>query len=109
MAPSPQARAPVFAALGDPCRLSIMACLCNGGPLPTMALTQACGAVTRQGMTKHLRVLESAGLIESFRRGRERLWQVRTGPMAELRQDLDRLSAEWDARLARLKALVEAP
>lgn len=99
-----QSAAPVFAALGDPSRLSIIERLCAAGPLPTTRLQ---GGVSRQGITKHLRVLEEAGLVESFRVGRDRQWQLRTEHLAAMRTYLDRVAAEWDVRLLRLKALVE--
>lgn len=99
--------APIFAALGDPSRLSIIERLCEAGPLPTIRLQSGSGGVSRQGITKHLRVLEDAGLVESFRIGRDRQWQLRTEHLAELRAYLGQVTAEWDARLQRLKAFVE--
>jgi DNA-binding transcriptional ArsR family regulator len=96
----------MFAALGDPIRLEIVERLCASGPLATMRLTDGAG-VTRQGITKHLRVLEQAGLIESRRAGRDREWQVRLGEIAELRARLDQISALWDVRIERLRAFVE--
>ena len=98
--------APVFAALGDPCRLSIIERLCEAGPLPTAMLNNS-GKVSRQGLTKHLRVLEIAGLVGSFRVGRDRHWEVRTEQLASLRAYLEQVTIEWEARLARLKLLVE--
>lgn len=103
----PKNNAPLFSALGDPCRLSIIERLCEHGPLPTIRLTDGGRGVSRQGITKHLRVLEDAGLVESFRVGKDRLWQVRVAQLATLRAYLDQIAAEWDARLKRLKLLVE--
>ena len=59
-----------FAALGDPTRLAIIARLADGEPRSIAALT-AGAPMTRQAMTKHLRVLEDAGLVASERAGRE--------------------------------------
>lgn len=98
--------APIFAALGDPCRLSIISRLCNSGPLPTIKLQEKSG-VTRQGLTKHLQILANAGLVESFRVGRDRHWQLQPQQLTELRLFLAQVTAEWDDRLNRLKALVE--
>lgn len=98
---------PMFAALGDACRLSIVSRLGAEGPLSTMRLNSAELAVSRQGLTKHLRVLEEAGLVESFRVGRDRHWQLRPDRLATIRHYLDQVSAQWDARIARLRAFVE--
>jgi len=99
--------APIFAALGDPVRLLIVRRLCADGPLPTVQLKEGAGGVTRQGLTKHLRVLEEAGLVESRRLGRDRQWRLHAEQIAALRDCLDQISAQWDARLDRLKALLD--
>jgi len=101
------AAAPAFAALGDAVRLGIVARLCRDGPLPTIALKQGAGSVTRQGVTKHLRVLEEAGLVTSDRVGRDRQWRLREQRLADMRAYLESMSAEWDRRVERLRRLVE--
>lgn len=98
--------APIFAALGDPVRLALLARLCADGPLPTVSLKQG-AAVTRQGLTKHLHVLEQVGLVTSDRVGRDRQWQIRAGQLAAARDYLDQVSAQWDLRLERLRAFIE--
>jgi len=103
----PSGAAPVFAALGDPVRLAIIDRLCAGGPLPTIRLQQG-RLLSRQAITKHLRVLERAGLVCSSRSGRDRLWQLQERQLVRMREYLDRMSVQWDERLARLKLLVEA-
>jgi DNA-binding transcriptional ArsR family regulator len=65
--------------------------------------------VTRQAVTKHLRVLEDAGLARSTRQGRCTLFTFTPGPIVGLRDFLDQVARHWDERLGRLKALVEAP
>jgi DNA-binding transcriptional ArsR family regulator len=99
--------APVFSALADPIRLVIVARLCKEGPLPTIELKRGVGGVSRQGVTKHLHVLEDAGLVESDRRGRDRLWRLQVRPLAAVRDYIDWISALWDERLERLRAFVE--
>jgi DNA-binding transcriptional ArsR family regulator len=99
--------APVFAALGDATRLRIVARLAGGGPLSTVRLTDG-SKVTRQAVTKHLRALERAGLVRSGRAGRERIWQLQTRRLAEVRAHLDLVSRQWDDALGRLRAFVEA-
>lgn len=102
----PDRAAPVFAALGDPTRLGVVARLSAGGPLSATAL--AGGAkVTRQAVSKHLRVLEDAGLVEAARRGREQRWALRPERLEEARAQLDLVARRWDDALARLAALVE--
>jgi DNA-binding transcriptional ArsR family regulator len=98
--------APLFDALGDPNRLRIIVRLCDGGPSSTSQVTQAI-PVTRQAATKHLQLLESAGLVSSSRRGRERIWIVRTEPLGQASDYLTRLSRRWDAAIVRLRAYVE--
>jgi DNA-binding transcriptional ArsR family regulator len=98
--------APVFAALGDPSRLRIVARLCEGGPLNIVRLTEG-GAVTRQAVAKHLRALEQAGLVSSMRAGRERIWELETRRLAEASHWLSVISTQWDQALGRLKVFVE--
>jgi DNA-binding transcriptional ArsR family regulator len=98
--------APVFAALGDETRLSLVAELCGGRPRSISQLT-AGSKLTRQAITKHLRVLESAGVVRSVRSGRESLFELDLEPIEGIRQYLDRVSRQWDRALARLKSFVE--
>jgi DNA-binding transcriptional ArsR family regulator len=102
----PAKAAPIFAALGDPVRLAMVVRLCKSGPLSTIELTRG-ASVTRQGLTKHMRVLEEAGLVTSARLGRDRQWQMQAGQLVTLRDYLDQISEEWDLRLERLRAFVE--
>jgi len=99
-------RAPVFAALGDETRLALVAKLCAGRRSSIARLT-AGTRLTRQAVTKHLRVLEGAGIVHGVRAGREKLFEFDPQPMAEIREYLDLVSAQWDQALARLKAFVE--
>ncbi len=98
--------APVFAALGDGTRLSLVARLCREGPLSIVRLTTG-GDVTRQAVTKHLHVLADAGLVRSVPLGRERLWELEPDRLEEARRCLDLISRQWDDALGRLKAAVE--
>jgi DNA-binding transcriptional ArsR family regulator len=98
--------APLFAALGDPVRLAMVARLCGDGPLATIELQRNTG-VSRQAITKHLQLLEQAGFVSSDRVGRDRQWRMRAEQLDTARSYLDLMSRQWDLRLARLKALVE--
>jgi DNA-binding transcriptional ArsR family regulator len=97
---------PVFAALGDETRLALVDRLCADGPQSIARLTTGSG-VTRQAITKHLNVLDGAGLVHGVRRGRERIWQLDTDRLEEVRRRLDQISKRWDDALDRLKQLVE--
>jgi len=101
-----KASASIFAALGDETRLRLVLRLCDGGPMSISRLT-AGTRVTRQAISKHLRVMEGAGLVHSTRRGRERLWQLERRRLADAQHYLDLISKEWDEALGRLKKFVE--
>jgi DNA-binding transcriptional ArsR family regulator len=97
--------AQVFAAMGDETRLAVLARL-SEGPVSIVGLTQG-QAMSRQAVTKHLHVLEKAGLVRHERIGRENLWSLQRERLGEARRFLDQMSRHWDNRLDRLKALVE--
>lgn len=98
--------APLFAALGDETRLSIVARLGSEGPLSIVALTEGT-EVTRQAISKHLSVLERAGLIRASKAGRERHYEVKSAQLNELRRCLDVINRHWDDALTRLKKHLE--
>ena len=98
--------APIFAALGDQTRLLLVARLSAEGPLSIARLTQG-GSVTRQAVTKHLRVLANVGLACSSRWGRQSVWELEPRPLEAARRCLDGISAQWDDALERLKKAVE--
>jgi DNA-binding transcriptional ArsR family regulator len=97
--------ASTFAALGDTTRLGLVTRLTHEGPL---SITQLTGGlpITRQAVTKHLRVMEDAGLVRSEPRGRECVWRLDDRRLQLARRHLDTISREWDQRLARLDAFV---
>lgn len=100
------ASAPVFAALGDPQRMALVARLCREGPRSVTHLTEGAG-ITRQAVTKHLRVLEAAGLARCERQGRETLWELDRRPLTKARDHLELIARQWDEALERLRAFVE--
>lgn len=101
-----QAPAPVFAALGDETRLFLVAKLC-GGQSRSIAQLSAGSRLTRQAITKHLRVLESVGIVHSVRAGRESRFEFNPQPIEGIREYLDFVSQQWDQALSRLKSFVE--
>ena len=103
-----RAAVPLFAALGDVTRMQIVGRLSLGEPLNIASLTTGTG-VTRQAVTKHLKVLDEAGLVRSSWQGRERLWELEPARLELARRSLDALAAQWSSALGRLKAFVERP
>ena len=101
-----EALANIFAALGDPTRLKLVALLCAGGAFSIAHLT-ATTDISRQGVTKHLRVLADAGVVRDVKRGRERLWQLEPDQLDDARRALEIIGRQWDEALDRLKAFVE--
>jgi DNA-binding transcriptional ArsR family regulator len=99
-------RALVFAALGDATRLSLVAKLCFGQPRSISQLTRG-SKLTRQAITKHLRVLESVGIVHSVRAGRESRFAFDPQPIEGMKEYLDFVSQQWDQALSRLKSFVE--
>ena len=99
--------AAVCAALGDETRLSLVTTLSGGEPRSIAQLTGG-SKMTRQAITKHLRVLQSAGIVHCARAGRESLFGFDPQPLHELQEYLGRVSAQWDQVLSRLKTLVES-
>jgi len=96
----------LFAALGDDTRLSLVVRLCRGEPQSITQLTSG-SKLTRQAVTKHLRVLEGVGIVRGVRVGRENLFEFDPGPVDAMKEYLESVSAGWDRKLERLKALVE--
>ena len=104
---SARARAAVFAALGDETRLSLLARLCDGQRYSIAELTEGT-KLTRQAVTKHLRVLERVRIVHRAREGRESLFRFDPQPVNEMKQYLELVSKEWEGALARLKTFVES-
>jgi len=63
--------------------------------------------ITRQAITKHLRVMEGSGLVRSTRHGRESVWQLDRQRLEDARRWLDTISEQWDRALLRLREFVE--
>ncbi len=99
-------RASVFAALGDETRLGLLARLTNGQPQSIAHLTSGT-RLTRQAVTKHLRVLEDAGVVRADRVGRESRFALEPKAILHAQTYLAHVSRQWDTALARLKGLVE--
>lgn len=93
----------VFDALGDPTRRRVVAELSAlGGATPTQLSERL--PVTRQAISKHLALLASAGLVSSKRDGRVLVFHLTPEPFAEAMSWMTQVGAQWDERLARLRA-----
>lgn len=103
----PKSSASLFAALGDTTRLRLVSRLCHNGPMSIASLT-AGSKVTRQAITKHLRMMEEAGLLRSTRHGRESVWELDQERLQDMRRYLKMISRQWDDALDRARDLVES-
>ena len=95
-----RACAPIFAALGDETRLALVAKLSEGQPCSIAQLTEGT-QLTRQAVTKHLRVLTGARIVRNVRAGRESLFELDPAPIREVREYADVVSRQWDQALSR--------
>jgi DNA-binding transcriptional ArsR family regulator len=100
------AHAVVFAALGDKTRLSLVSRLADAQRYSISQLTEGTG-LTRQAITKHLRILEAARIVRHAHSGRESLFEFDPKPIRDIKEYLDLVSAHWDDAFGRLKAFVE--
>ena len=101
------ARARQFAVLADPSRRQVLDLLVSHGAVSASWLA---GRVpfTRQAVSKHLVVLERAGLISRRKQGREVLYQVEADRLDQAARAMAELAAQWDRRLGAIKRLAEA-
>jgi DNA-binding transcriptional ArsR family regulator len=97
----------VFGALGDATRLRLVVTLCAGGALSIAQLTSGTD-MTRQAVSKHLRVLSQARLVRDVKSGREHLWEFEPAQLGEALASLQTIAEQWDRALQRLKAAVES-
>jgi DNA-binding transcriptional ArsR family regulator len=97
---------PLFAALADPFRRSLLANLAENSPRTATQLAQEY-PISRQGIHKHLVVLEDAGLVAVNQVGREKRYALTPEPLGELEQWVKEIGVKWDERLLRLKKMLE--
>ena len=96
----------LWTAIADPSRRRVLDLLVQRGEASASWLA---GQVpfTRQAVSKHLVVLERAGLITRRKQGREVLYQVEAGRLDQATRAMAELAAQWDRRLATIKRLAE--
>lgn len=96
----------IFAALADPTRLSLLVNLAENGPKTASRLAEEY-PITRQGILKHLHILEDARLVAVHQKGREKRYTLTPEPLSDIDEWIKEISAKWDERLWRLKTLLE--
>lgn len=97
----------IFAALADPTRQDLLANLAENSPKTATELAEEY-PMTRQGILKHLQILEEVGLVVVSQRGREKRFSFTPEPLSDIDEWLKAISAKWDQRLFRLKTMIES-
>jgi DNA-binding transcriptional ArsR family regulator len=97
---------PIFAALADPMRRHLLVNLAEHSPKTATQLA-AEYPITRQGILKHLDILQAAKLVTVYQKGREKRYTLTPEPLTELELWIQQLNAKWDERLLRLKTMLE--
>lgn len=96
----------IFAALADPTRLNLVVNLAEHSPKTATQLAEEY-PITRQGVLKHLQILEDAGLVAVHQMGREKRYSLTPEPLSAIDAWIKKINATWDTRLLRLKTLLE--
>src|SRR6202161_3343492 len=104
---STQPEAELWSAIAAPSRRRVLALLVSHGDVSASWLASQV-PFTRQAVSKHLAVLEEAGLFSRRKQGREVLYQVEAGRLDQATQAMANLAARWDQRLNAIKRLAEA-
>ena len=99
-------KAKIFSVLGDSTRLGLVTSLVDGEKRSITELTEG-STLSRQAVTKHLKLLEDVGLVKGEKSGREILYELKIESLAEVRQMLENIEGQWDSTLNRLKILLE--
>ena len=94
-----------FAALGEPNRFRIVELL-RSGPRPVNDIGQTLG-LSQPQVSKHLRVLREAGLVEAEVQAQHRLYELRAEPLKQLHEWLERYRQLWEARFEDMDELIE--
>jgi DNA-binding transcriptional ArsR family regulator len=97
----------LWAAIADPSRRRVLDLLVRHGEASASALAEEV-PFSRQAVSKHLVVLEDAGLIARRKQGREVLYDVVVDRLDHATQAMIEQARQWDRRLARIKELAEA-
>ena len=98
--------APIFAALADPMRRTLLVNLAENSPKTATQLAHEY-PISRPGIIKHLNILKAVGLVTVSQSGREKRYSLTPAAFNDLEQWLRDINAKWEARLLRLKTLIE--
>jgi DNA-binding transcriptional ArsR family regulator len=96
----------LWAAIGDPTRRRVLDLLLAGGESTATGLSEQL-PVTRQAVSKHLTVLDRAGLVRATTAGREKRYRIDDAQLARAVAQLAAVESAWDARLRRIKTIAE--
>jgi DNA-binding transcriptional ArsR family regulator len=99
-------REAAFSALADPTRRAVLDLL-RAGTRPAGEIARAF-PVSRPAISKHLKILRRAHLVEERREGRHRIYQLNPEPLKAVDSWLQHYRAFWSASLENLKSFVEA-
>jgi DNA-binding transcriptional ArsR family regulator len=102
-----QADDELWSAIGDPSRRRVLDLLVSNGEASAWSLAEHV-PFSRQAVSKHLVVLEEAGLVSRRKQGREVLYQVEVNRLDQASRAMADLAAQWDRRLTSIKRLSEA-
>jgi DNA-binding transcriptional ArsR family regulator len=97
----------LWSAIADPSRRRVLDLLVRDGEATPSLLADGV-PFSRQAVSKHLTVLEHAGLVTSRRQGREVRYRVAPERLSEATRTMTTVAEEWDRRLLRIKQLAEA-
>jgi DNA-binding transcriptional ArsR family regulator len=95
-----------FAALADPTRRAIVVRLAKGEASVMELLEEAPVAMTQPAISKHLKVLERAGLISRGRDAQRRPCKLEVGPLKDATDWLERYREQWERRFQALDDLL---
>jgi DNA-binding transcriptional ArsR family regulator len=96
----------LWAAIADPTRQQLIDLILAKGEATATDLARDL-PVTRQGISKHLAVLQRAGLVQANRAGREVRFTLRQERLDQATRRMGRILARWDERLATIKRIAE--
>jgi ArsR family transcriptional regulator, cadmium/lead-responsive transcriptional repressor len=97
----------LWSAIADPSRRRVLDLIVSNGGVSASWLARRV-PFSRQAVSKHLVVLEGAGLVSRRKQGREVLYQVEANRLDQATRAMADLAAQWDRRLAAIKRLAEA-
>jgi len=96
---------PVFDALADPTRRALISVLAANEGI-TITRLSSYVSISRQAVSKHLRIIEAAGFVSIEQQGRERLLTFSPKPLQTASTWMQQIEVEWDMRMDNLRRYV---